>query len=500
MHEGVNKVDKGISLLVGLTAMFAMGSAGASSCPTLPVESDINPETGHFFEVYAADGITWDAAKACADGKSSSGVPGHLATITSSSEDEWVDGLRNTSGLGQVWIGGSQQGSPTAPGVGWRLENSEGPIPGANNETAYANWADGEPNDGGADLIENGQEEHLTLGRFGLGAGWNDEGTAPDSIGGFIVEYDVPRTAECTVGEGCETIKGHTLTFPAGWVDPGDTITFTAFEFTDLRVGANLCGQDELILFGDANDGKPELRIPPYLCGSPKFVVIAVDGSDLSFGQGGTVLIENDTATVLPDNDIKDCKDTKGPLFPDLDEDPEDPQYQDVVVYQTTDPARMLEDSNGTGKFAGAAGEFTSSCGSSRGRAKEPSYFVVGMHIDFGVGFELEINAPANHQSFVELTLYKLSLLQQSVFLAKSAGALKNGDATKMTAQLDNAVKKLGRGDPSGALGHVNKFLKFVAAANYTQLGLDNNYNGEHLMRGTNIEFTLRVKVVPYAP
>ncbi len=26
------------------------------------------------------------------------------------------------------------------------------------------------------------------------------------------------------------------------------------------------------------------------------------------------------------------------------------------------------------------------------------------------------------------------------------------------------------------------------------------NYNGDHLMRGENIAFTLRVKVIPYAP
>ncbi len=65
------------------------------------------------------------------------------------------------------------------------------------------------------------------------------------------------------------------------------------------------------------------------------------------------------------------------------------------------------------------------------------------------------------------MTLYKLSLLQQSVTAARAAGVLKNGDTTKMTAQLNNAVKKLGRGDPSGALGHVQQFLKFVDAAKY---------------------------------
>jgi hypothetical protein len=151
----------------------------------------------------------------------------------------------------------------------------------------------------------------------------------------------------------------------------------------------------------------------------------------------------------------------------------------------------------------GAAGEFTNGCGSSRGSAKEASYFVVGMHIDFGTTDPALVK-----QRFVSLTLYKLSLLQQSVNAARAAGVLKNGDTTKMTAQLNNAVKKLGRGDPSGALGHVQQFLKFVNAAKYNTPApaslyppdSQNNFNGEHLMRGSNIEFTLRVKIVPNTP
>jgi hypothetical protein len=123
---------------------------------------------------------------------------------------------------------------------------------------------------------------------------------------------------------------------------------------------------------------------------------------------------------------------------------------------------------------------------------------VVGLHIDFGPLSTWALNPDGNHERFVALTLYKLSLLQQSVVDAKTAGALKNGDTTKMmSAALADAVKKLGRGDAPGALGHIKQFLKFVAAAKYTAIP-GQNYNGEHLMRGTNIEFTLRVKVIPY--
>jgi hypothetical protein len=392
------------------------------------------------------------------------------------------------SGLdrGEVWIGGFQPTSSPEPRGGWLWVNSEGPIPGLNTEPAYADWNAAEPND----LV--GAENHLALGRYGLGGGWNDEGTAVSSlIGGYIVEYDVPRDAACS-GTSCQT-----LIFPAGSFQTGDKIKFTAYEFTDPRVAAGTCGRADsqpLELFTDSVFGGKILRIPPYLCGSPKFVVVAVDSSQLDI-LNGTVFVENNSLPnqpVLPGNGAyNNCND---PIVPQGD-----PQIQDVVVWQSTDPTRMLENSRGVGQFAGAAGEFTSFCGSSGARVKGASYFVVGLHIDFGTGYQWASNPTGNHYSFVALTLYKLSLLQQAVADAKTAGALKNGDATKMSAQLDNAVKKLGRGDASGALGHVNQFLKFVNAAKYTVIP-DQNYNGEHVMRGTNIEFMLRVKVIPYGP
>jgi hypothetical protein len=481
-----------ISVFVGLVGVFAVGSAAVASCPATPVTSDVNGETGHYFEVYAAPAISWDEASACAVSKSNSGVVGHLATITSSSEDGWVDNLRNSSGLGQTWLGGSQLG-PVEPRGGWQWINNEGPFPGVNTDTGYANWHDAEPNNTG-DVVNNtgGIENHLTMGLWGLGGGWNDAAFTPGLIDGFIVEYDLPRPAAC-VGTSCETISGQVLVIPPEWIDnKDDTIKFSSYEFRDPRVAKKTCGSEPLNLFEYLGPSKT-LRIPPYLCGSPNLVVVAVDGKDLSFTKGA-VLIENDTKTVLPDNDPHVCKDTKGPILPTAGEDP---QGQDVVVYQTTDPARMLEDLPGNRgqypQFAGAAGEFTNSCGSSRGSGKETSYFVVGMHVDFGA---MGSTPAGSKDSFVRLTRYKLTLLQQSVVAAKSAGALKPGVSVVMDALVRLAIYSLDRGNPAGALVFVKQFLKLVDAVSYTPVP-DNNYNGEHLMRGRNIEFTLRVKVIP---
>ncbi len=489
-------MDKGLGLFLALSATFAMSSAGAA-CPGTPTQADTNPETGHYFEVYAAAGITWDDAKACADASTSNDVPGHLATITSSSEDAWVDGLRNSSGLGQVWVGGYQVPGSTEPGGGWRWVNNEGPFSGVNNDPSlpgYTNWAAAEPNNDG------GIESHLTLGRYGLGGGWNDEGSALGSIDGFIVEYDVPRTAECTVGVDCQTINGQTLQFPPGSFQAGDKVKFTAYEFTDPRVVNGKCTtQQPLTLFTDVAAFGPnaQLRIPPYLCGSPKFVVVAVDSSDLDILKG-TVLVENETTeVVLPDNKYK-CFDpiigsasTLDPLYS------KDPQYQDVVVWQSTNPAKMLENQFGTGVYQGAATEATNGCGSTVAKVRGASYFVVGMHVDFGPGYELSSNSLANYGAFVGLTRYKLTLLRKSIAAARTAGSLRPVVSTAMDALIALAIYRLDRGNPAGALVQVRQFLWLANAATYTPIA-GANYNGDHVMRGENIAFMLRVKVIPY--
>ena len=490
-----------------LSAAQAQGAQSVQPCLVAAVTNEV---TGHFYEIYALPGIGWDDAQAAVAllppkvGIGGDLVPGHLATITSTAEDQFVDAFRQASlgaggacalSEGQVWVGGFQDLGAAEPTGGWRWVNDEGSMPGTNSGPQYTNWAAGEPNNSGPG------ERHLTLGRYGLGGGWNDEGSAPGSIGGYIVEYDLPRAAACTPGDGsCETIQGHTLVFPPGSFEPGDAISFNSFEFTDPRVLAGTCGTQPLTLFGPANGfvDKPELRIPAYLCGSPKFVVVEIDATDLDF-RTGTVFVEHDTETVLPTNEYPDgrsnvCEDPIVQLPPGRG----DPQYQDVVVWQTTDPTRMFEDNLGTGLFDGAAGEFTDSCGSSRAKVRETSYFVIGMRVDFGIGFEWATQPALNRQKFVELTSYKLNVLRASLDRAALEGVLKPTDASRMRLQLVTAAQRLQAGNPAGALTSIDRFLGLVNVATYGPGSL--NYNGDHLSRGSNLRFMLRVKVIPYAP
>ena len=515
-------MDKRIGLFAGLTALFAMGSAGAQTCPTEPAPvlkvSATNPETGHQFEIYEAPGITWLDAKACASSKvypSGSDIQGHLATLTSDSEDLWVNNLRLTPGLGlgEVWVGGSQPPSANV-GDGWTWENSEGVIATPQfPRPSYSKWLPGEPNDAG------GSESYLAIGLSNTTRGWNDEGYLPN-ITGFVVEYETPRTAgECTDGtntstEACTTINGQTLTFPAGTFEPGDTIQFTAYEFTDPRVVTNQldplgrygkCRNNPgpLTLFKVSDGFEPgvELRIPPYLCGSPKFVVVKVNSKDITI-QKGTVFVEHETKEKVLPNNLYQCFD------PILGRQPPvgtpyapDPQFQDVVVWQTTDPENMAENATVAPlEYVGAATEATRGCGSTTAKVRGASYFVVGMHIDFrNDAYDYASSPLQNYQQFVALTQYKLSLLQQSVAKARLDGAIRNPDAQSMTSQLNSAVTKLNANNPAAALTYIDKFVARVNTVQYLfPPGVTFNYNGDHLMRGENLQFTLRVKVIPY--
>ena len=106
-----------------------------------------------------------------------------------------------------------------------------------------------------------------------------------------------------------------------------------------------------------------------------------------------------------------------------------------------------------------------------------------------------------NYQQFVALTQYKLSLLKQSVANARADGSITNPDGQAMASQVKNAIDKLTADDPAGALKSMQQFVNKVNSSTYFfPPGVTFNYNGDHLMRGENIAFTLRVKVIPYKP
>ncbi len=340
----------------------------------------------------------------------------------------------------------------------------------------------------------------------------------------YIAEWDVPLDAATCI-TGCETVMGQTITVPAGAVPAGATISFNSFEFLDPRVDpvTGICNLDAagmplggaprvpLRIFGTTGIGsapgvRPEMFIPPYLCGSPSFVIVAFDSGELVI-ETGTVGVENETSDVLPGNFYPG---PSGPIMGSVCEDPivqnfpnfGDPQYQDVSLYQDTEtPTKMLEVDpgvGGTGEFEGATGEFTDECGSSRMRVRGGSYFGIGFRIDFGPGNTWAGNTAGNFGSFVGLTRYKMELLQEAVEQAFADSAIDFGSYRLLKIYARYAIIQLDRGNYSRALTYINSFISRVNSTTYATAAT--NWNGEHVMRSSNIEFMLRVKIVPYAP
>ena len=174
---------------MGLVALLALGAAVPARA--LPVEFN-----GHYYDIIRAGGINWSFADADANASSYLGLLGHLATITTAGEDAFIDSLRAGLGFGEVWAGGYQN-PITEPNAraGWTWVNGEGAFPGTTSSNPYANWQSTEPNDN----YGSGSEQHLGIGLFGVGGGWNDEGVR-GNIGGYVVEYERSGVPEGAAG------------------------------------------------------------------------------------------------------------------------------------------------------------------------------------------------------------------------------------------------------------------------------------------------------------
>jgi hypothetical protein len=167
------------SLRVG--AIVAVLSAAALSTEAVPVAFG-----GHYYEIVSSPSIDWLSAEAAAESLSFLGAQGHLATITSLAEDQFIDALRGTAT--DLWVGGFQNpGATLGAGDNWQWVQGEGSFPGNNLGPVYANWLVGEPND----FYGAGSEQYLTIAHGGV-FGWNDEG-AIGNVSGYVVEYNVPE-------------------------------------------------------------------------------------------------------------------------------------------------------------------------------------------------------------------------------------------------------------------------------------------------------------------
>lgn len=170
--------------------MLAHGFVFEKQAPA--VECSTWTSNGHLYQIVRTPGrISWTAARDAALGRG-----GHLATITSSSENAFVASMAtaepqlwtiDTAGNGQgPWIGGYQPAGSPEPAGGWSWVSGD--------PWGFTAWASGEPNN------LNGVEHYTQL--FGKGAltgsQWNDMSNTTGFGGlGYVIEYEG--------GGGCAT-------------------------------------------------------------------------------------------------------------------------------------------------------------------------------------------------------------------------------------------------------------------------------------------------------
>jgi len=114
--------------VVSSLAVLFMNPAQADSAKL------VNPANGHSYQRFDT-AVDWPTAKnACAS------LGGHLATITSQAENDWIQSSFGT----EVWLGGTDEAQEGT----WKWITGE--------EWSYSNWYSGEPNDyrGGEDYLQ----------------------------------------------------------------------------------------------------------------------------------------------------------------------------------------------------------------------------------------------------------------------------------------------------------------------------------------------------------
>jgi hypothetical protein len=145
-----------------------------------PVGYYYNGVNGHFYRPISS-GAFYSAAKTAATSQTFKGQQGYLVTITSSSEDQFI---QQNVPQQNIWFALSdvlQEGYwriDAGPEAGTLIKTSNGQTAG-NIQGQYNNWAPGEPNNSGG--------EHYAVTKWGGGSQWND---LPNNFScAYVVEF-----------------------------------------------------------------------------------------------------------------------------------------------------------------------------------------------------------------------------------------------------------------------------------------------------------------------
>ena len=193
-------------LVLSLLSLALIGNANAQA----PVGPVLNPQNGHYYE-FVRPFVTFPQALAAASGASHLGRAGHLVTITSAEEQNF---LALTFGNATGWIGASDAAvngewrwitGPEAGQLFWKLETiTPRPIYVTGTAYGFESWPrfstgqQYEPNDADNLVSPPGREDFATVqfymrrnpatGLLEPRGDWNDLAATRSS--GFFIEFE----------------------------------------------------------------------------------------------------------------------------------------------------------------------------------------------------------------------------------------------------------------------------------------------------------------------
>jgi hypothetical protein len=158
-----------LSLVVLLTVVGLVFSSMAHAAP-------VQFTNGHYYEYVREVGVSWTGAEAAVSSLSFGGLQGHLATISSQAENDFVTSLIPDINDEAAYIGAFRPG----PNLDFVWVTGE--------PMNYMNWSPGEPNGPTTEFyLMIWADSTLSIRPRG---GWNDAtNSGPE---GYIVEYAEP--------------------------------------------------------------------------------------------------------------------------------------------------------------------------------------------------------------------------------------------------------------------------------------------------------------------
>ena len=145
--------------------------------PAMPTQTQVLwSGNNHLYQVVRVPGgISWEDAN-----QSAQALGGHLVTITSASENDFVFSIASSLVYQHgFFLGGYQLPGSPEPNGGWVWVTGE--------PWDYTNWDEGEPNNN--DIGSGLTEERLHF-HWENDSGWNDLPASDGSPRGYIVEYE----------------------------------------------------------------------------------------------------------------------------------------------------------------------------------------------------------------------------------------------------------------------------------------------------------------------